>query len=83
VGIPIASLASMRVRGGGPKFAKTGHLVRYEVDELKKWLAEHRVRNTADAPTPAANDVSNGPSPQRRKRDKKRTSKKTSAGTLH
>lgn len=38
VGRAVATLESMRVRGGGPKFRKIGRSVYYAEPELLEWL---------------------------------------------
>lgn len=44
-----ATLARMRVTGGGPPFMKLGHrLVVYARDDLDAWLNARKRRSTAD-----------------------------------
>lgn len=44
-----ATLAKLRIRGEGPRYAKTGpRLVIYDRDELDRWLAERMFRSTSD-----------------------------------
>lgn len=38
-----------RLTGDGPPFVKFGATVRYPLDELTKWLAEHMRRSTSEA----------------------------------
>ncbi|MEZ5748706.1 MAG: helix-turn-helix domain-containing protein [Caenibius sp.] len=44
-GISVSSLQKMRVRGGGPPYAKVGNRVRYRIVDLEAFMAE-RVRNS-------------------------------------
>lgn len=70
IGIPSASLASMRVRGGGPQYSKVRQRVVYRVADLDEWLVAHTIRNTAD--TRANDDSANRLLKRRRKGAPKR-----------
>lgn len=39
-GLARATLAKLRVEGGGPRFIKVGSKVLYPADELERWLSE-------------------------------------------
>jgi hypothetical protein len=47
--IPVATLRTRRVRGGGPPYYKFGKTVRYDLDEVISWARARRALNTADA----------------------------------
>lgn len=50
-----ATLAKLRVLGGGPRFLKLGSKVLYEAADLDAWIAAHgKRRSTSDAPAPDA-----------------------------
>ena len=49
VGVPIASLETMRVRGGGPVFLKIGQKVNYTRRACFEYLAARRRTSTSDA----------------------------------
>lgn len=38
IGLAAATLATLRSRGGGPRFVKAGKRVLYSVDELHEWM---------------------------------------------
>jgi excisionase family DNA binding protein len=48
VGLSRRTLEKMRCSGLGPQFRKHGRYVRYHIDELEKWSAEHRKSSTAE-----------------------------------
>jgi predicted DNA-binding transcriptional regulator AlpA len=48
-GVPPATLATWRSRGGGPKFLKLGRVVRYRRRALYEWMAARERRHTGDA----------------------------------
>ncbi len=50
-GIPPATLATWRSRGGGPHFLKLGRVVRYRRRALLEWMAARECRHTGDAGT--------------------------------
>lgn len=35
------TLATMRRKGGGPKFAKLGHRIVYRLADVERWIEEH------------------------------------------
>ena len=47
-GPAVATLETMRVRGGGPEYFKIGSAVRYTRRKCFEWRAERRRRNTSD-----------------------------------
>lgn len=50
-GVPPATLATWRSRGGGPKFLKLGRVVRYRRRALYEWMAARERRHTGDVGT--------------------------------
>ena len=42
------TLEKLRSDGDGPVYAKLGHLVRYAIEDLDRWIAERRRRSTSD-----------------------------------
>ena len=49
VGLSLSTLARMRVRGDGPRYAKAGpRVVVYDVRELDRWLASRTRSSTSD-----------------------------------
>lgn len=50
-GVPPATLATWRSRGGGPKFLKLGRVVRYRRRTLFEWMAARERRHTGDTGT--------------------------------
>ncbi len=53
-GPAVATLETMRVRGGGPEYFKIGKAVRYTRRACFEWRAERRRRNTSDPDAAAA-----------------------------
>jgi excisionase family DNA binding protein len=55
VGLSRRTLEKMRTAGGGPRFRKHGRYVRYHIDDLDEWSAEHVKTSTSepDRPRPA------------------------------
>jgi hypothetical protein len=45
----VATLAKLRVTGGGPVFVKAGRKVIYRRRDLIEWVDARRVRNTTEA----------------------------------
>jgi predicted DNA-binding transcriptional regulator AlpA len=41
------TLERLRVSGDGPAYVKLGHLVRYRLGDLEKWIAAHCVCSTS------------------------------------
>ena len=55
LGLARATLAKLRVKGGGPPFVKLGAKVLYEMGDLEAWIAAQGKRSsTSDSPTPGA-----------------------------
>ncbi|WP_375208300.1 helix-turn-helix transcriptional regulator [Hyphococcus sp.] len=50
-GVPPATLATWRSRGGGPRFLKLGRVVRYRRRALLEWMAARERRHTGDTGT--------------------------------
>jgi predicted DNA-binding transcriptional regulator AlpA len=49
IGLSPHTLSSLRCRGGGPRFVKIGRrAVRYEVEELERWMRERTRSSTSD-----------------------------------
>jgi excisionase family DNA binding protein len=42
------TLEKMRTAGGGPRFRKHGRYVRYHIDDLDEWSAEHVKTSTSE-----------------------------------
>ena len=42
------TLEKMRTGGGGPRFRKHGRYVRYHIDDLNDWSAEHLKISTSE-----------------------------------
>jgi excisionase family DNA binding protein len=42
------TLEKMRTAGGGPRFRKHGRYVRYHIDDLDQWSAEHVKMSTSE-----------------------------------
>ena len=59
LGVAPGTLAKWRVTGDGPPFVKLGARVRYDRDDLDRWLDANRHRTTGDRlPGPGAPPVS-------------------------
>ena len=43
------TLAALRTRGGGPRYAKRGRSILYRISDLEAWLLAARVGDTAEA----------------------------------
>jgi excisionase family DNA binding protein len=48
--VAVQTLARWRCEGGGPAFFKLGSRVRYERDDLDRWLDARRRKSTSDRP---------------------------------
>ena len=48
VGLSRRTLEKMRTAGGGPRFRKHGRNVRYHIDDLDEWSAEHLKTSTSE-----------------------------------
>ena len=46
-GLSCSTLNKLRCRGGGPRFAKVGRRVIYDVADLDNWLANHLKTSTS------------------------------------
>jgi hypothetical protein len=42
------TLRKMRTTGGGPRYARVGAAIRYDIRELDRWMAERTFASTAD-----------------------------------
>ena len=49
VGLSRRTLEKMRTAGGGPRFRKHGRYVRYHIDDLDEWSAEHVKTSTSES----------------------------------
>lgn len=49
VGLSRRTLEKMRTAGGGPLFRKHGRYVRYHIDDLDEWSAEHVKASTSES----------------------------------
>lgn len=47
--VSIAALRAWRTRGGGPRFAKLGVLVRYRAADLETWIESSLAQNTSQS----------------------------------
>jgi excisionase family DNA binding protein len=48
VGLAVATLQKLRVKGGGPRFVKLGRSVRYRQSDLEEWLSARVVGSTSE-----------------------------------
>lgn len=48
IDVPVATLRSMRSRGGGPPFVKLGRRVRYVPSVVDKWIMDQLRTTTGD-----------------------------------
>ena len=48
VGLSRRTLEKMRTAGGGPLFRKHGRYVRYHIDDLDEWSAQHVKTSTSE-----------------------------------
>lgn len=48
LGVSVATLELLRVRGGGPKYVKLKRLVRYRHAALDEWMLARERRSTSD-----------------------------------
>ena len=48
LGMSKSNLEKLRVFGGGPKYLKLRHLVRYRVQELDEWMNARLVSSTSE-----------------------------------
>jgi excisionase family DNA binding protein len=42
------TLEKLRVSGGGPHFVRLGGAVRYQLEDLDRWIASNRRRTTSE-----------------------------------
>ncbi|MCW0206021.1 MAG: helix-turn-helix domain-containing protein [Achromobacter sp.] len=49
VGLSASTLEKLRVYGGGPRYAKLGRAVVYDVADLDAWVAQNSRISTSDA----------------------------------
>jgi hypothetical protein len=52
IGLAGSTLATLRVRGGGPPFYKIGNRVRYDRADLDAWLSARRRVSTRESSAP-------------------------------
>jgi helix-turn-helix protein len=43
----VSTLNKLRVTGGGPPYVKMHGRVHYKIDDLDRYIAQHRIRSTA------------------------------------
>ena len=48
LGMSKSTLEKLRVFGGGPKYLKLGHLVRYRPQDLDEWMSERLIGSTSE-----------------------------------
>jgi predicted DNA-binding transcriptional regulator AlpA len=48
LGIGAGTLNKLRCWGGGPRFAKLGHIVVYDTADLDAWVAARKVGSTSE-----------------------------------
>lgn len=48
LGMSKSTLEKTRVFGGGPKYLKLGHLVRYRQQDLDEWMSERLIGSTSE-----------------------------------
>jgi len=60
VGLSRRTLEKMRTAGGGPRFRKHGRYVRYHIDDLDEWSAEHVKTSTSEPNRPRPARPENG-----------------------
>ncbi len=48
IGMSKSSLEKLRVYGGGPRYMKLGHLVRYRPTDLDVWMEERTISSTSE-----------------------------------
>ncbi len=49
LGISKQQLAVLRLRGAGPRFLRVGRLVRYDIEDVKKFVESQKRLSTSDA----------------------------------
>ncbi len=47
-GLSCSTLNKLRCSGRGPRFAKIGRRVLYDISDLESWLAKHLKKSTSD-----------------------------------
>jgi len=47
--LSVLTLSDLRVKGGSPRYVKTGRLVRYRLKDLEAWIDSRTFGNTAEA----------------------------------
>jgi excisionase family DNA binding protein len=53
LGLSKSTTEKLRHFGGGPKYLKLGHAVRYRQQDLDAWLDERLIENTSQRPSRA------------------------------
>ena len=54
IGLSRRTLEKMRTSGGGPRYRKHGRYVRYHIDDLDAWSADHLKTSTSEPDHPSA-----------------------------
>jgi excisionase family DNA binding protein len=49
LGVAISTIMHYRLDGRGAPYIKLGHLVRYRIEDVDKWLEELKARNGEDS----------------------------------
>ena len=53
LGVGVGTLNKLRTYGGGPPYAKLGHTVVYDPDDLDVWANARKVNSTSEPPRAA------------------------------
>ena len=43
-GFKVGTLANWRCQGKGPKYSKIGHVIRYRIEDVDRWLKDFEVK---------------------------------------
>lgn len=49
IGVRPATMRTWRSQGRGPKWVSAGRLVRYDIQDIDRWISEHRFQDTISA----------------------------------
>lgn len=58
LGLSAAKLAKFRCNGGGPKYVKLGHAVRYRNSDLEEWVESKLAHNLPEKSVPTKANLS-------------------------
>ncbi|QDP18700.1 helix-turn-helix transcriptional regulator [Sphingomonas xanthus] len=56
LGLSKSTVEKLRHFGGGPRYLKLGHLVRYRPADLDEWMTERLIGSTSEKPATAGSD---------------------------